>query len=375
MDATDDTKTDQQPLVEVLDKVDTPSTLNVTAGPLTDPASGISHANTVWQRKRTVHQVRNQRPACANVNIRRNLNVVPGGETTFASISDILFPESSRFFLVKKRYEYWAVDKLSIQIQATANWLTAGGVLVLSYTHDPLRNKHNISRQCDMYMTRITDTQKVNIPVRLDWFYSNDHGLSTPDTNDSARFCSPGSLQFQVRGLGGKEESYQATVTIHANVKFASPTIILPPAHTDLTDLVLDNLKLDPTFTPITQPAKPVAGDTTLIQFKIIGYVGPSDTTDNQRFCKSPTTFSQGIRLRYNLNHASLATIHRHAEFFSIVYTLEPGSDANLLTISIKPPQGYAVSLPLDPKTDLIDFQIGTRAVVQRTAAASNLDK
>jgi hypothetical protein len=168
-----------------------------------------------------------------------------------------------------------------------------------------------------------------------------------------------------VRGLGGKHESYQATVTIHANVKFASPTIILPRTSVGFTDLILEDLKLDPTFSPITQPAKPVAGDTTLIQFKIFGYIGPSDNPDNKRYCESPTTFTQGIRLKYTSNTTNLPTIHRHAEFFSIVYALEPGSDKNLLTISIKPPQGYAVSLPLDPKTDLVDFQIGTRAMIQ----------
>lgn len=377
MDSTDDSTTDQQILQVTAGKIETPLIANETHGPSDDPASGLVRTgNSVYARKKTVSQVRAHVEACANLTIKRNLTVVPGGETVRTDIEELLFGDehhpffTKRFFDVKNRYEYWSVDDFTIQVQATANWLLAGGVLVVAYTHDPVReNKKPITRQCDMYMTRITDNQKINIPIRTDWFYCCKRLKPVEPFHQDLRFTSPGVVNFHVRGLGGTQEDYKTTVTITANVKFAVPSLILPEyMENDAYAAIFRYLKIDPAFAPITQPAKPLPGQTTIIQFKMIGTI--AFDTPKSRHLHSPITFTESVRLNYKLTHETLPTIHRCMEFNSIVYKLEPGTDTALLGFTLNPPQGYTVALEPSAQTTLLSIPQLAQAIVLDTIPA-----
>lgn len=228
--AFDDSTTDSLPLRDVHKVVETPSVSNTTDGNKTDPASGLTRGDLVWERKKTVSQCINvSETGQAVYTIRSNVPLLGEYATAVWDLHDFvsdLVPHNIWY-----KYEHWSIENFTVQIQATANWLSKGGSAVVSYVHDPMREATAVSdpaRQADMYMTRITDTQRINIPVRTDWFYLQK---TLTSGKNQERFISPGGIKIYRRGLGLHDQQYQVVASIHATIRFATTSLVMPPTH------------------------------------------------------------------------------------------------------------------------------------------------
>jgi len=281
MDAFDDSVTDQQSLKNVTNKVDSLAVSNLTDGPLTGPASGLEKLGPlVWERKRGVSQLVNNQSSCAEYNIRYNYNIQGGETTNRKSLRDVLLsiiPEE-----VFYGYERYQVCNFTMQVSSVCNWLKEGGALVWSYGHDPTRTtaKSMLTRQCDMYMTRITDCQKINIPVRSDWFY-------VCDSRDlDARFTDPGILYTAIRGDDENLIEYKVLLTLTCDVKFSVPT------------LVFKDINLRPVLVKLTK--EPVVTLHSEYEGRIVFYVNISDKPPGA-YEPFTVTFLQGGAISFTL--------------------------------------------------------------------------